>query len=75
MGLPVLLTLVLVFTHLHRRGDTITAAITIDLLLTAATGVELQSECNLCSIIRAGSKPLKIIFMVMNEKENREHRE
>jgi len=61
------LMLVLVFTHLH-RGDTITAAITVD-LLTAAIGVELQGECNLCSIIRAGSKPLKIIFMVMNEKE------
>jgi hypothetical protein len=42
------LMLVLVFTHLH-RGDTITAAITVD-LLTAAIGVELKDECNLESI-------------------------
>jgi hypothetical protein len=44
-----------VFTHPH-RGDTIITDLltaTTD-LLTAAVGVELQCECNLCSIIRIG---------------------
>ena len=43
------LMLVLVFTHLHRGDTIITAAITVA-LLAAAIDVELQGECNLCSI-------------------------
>lgn len=43
-----------VFTH-PQRGDTIIALTTdtTDLLTAATVGVELQGECNLCSIIRA----------------------
>jgi hypothetical protein len=48
-----------VFTH-PQRGDTI-IALTTDTtdLLGATVGVELQGECNLCSIIRAGFKHKK----------------